>query len=315
MRAMLKVLDITAFPVSIYSGDPEYVRAEWPSPQQFNHCIVAVKVSDSTQAATIIKHPSLGRLLIFDPTAEATPVGDLPFYLQGSLALVDSKESDSLTKMPMTPPEANQLERQIDASLDERGWLTASIQEKAQGQFAAGYRQEFRGESHVTCVKQIEGWITSAATAARVARVEPHDDRTSGQFDLAVDFAAPAYAQLMQGKLLVFKPTIVSRRETLSLTDAKRKHPIVLRSTAYSETTRIKLPEGFAVDEVPDALKLDTNFGSYTTTYEVKENQLIFTRKLVQKAITVPAEQYGSVRGFFEKIRAAEQAPVVLAKK
>ena len=43
MRAMLKVVGIVAIPVSIYSGDPNYVRASWPSPQQFNHCIIAVK--------------------------------------------------------------------------------------------------------------------------------------------------------------------------------------------------------------------------------------------------------------------------------
>ncbi|HEX3229671.1 MAG TPA: hypothetical protein VHQ95_11925 [Pyrinomonadaceae bacterium] len=46
-----------------------------------------------------------------------------------------------------------------------------------------------------------------------------------------------------------------------------------------------------------------------------KDGQLVFTRKLVQKAATIPADQYNSVRSFFEKIRAAEQAPVVLARK
>ena len=57
MRAMLRVVGITAFPVSIYSGDPDYVRAEWPSPQQFNHCIIAIKVSDDTKGSTVIEHP------------------------------------------------------------------------------------------------------------------------------------------------------------------------------------------------------------------------------------------------------------------
>src|SRR3989442_2473202 len=147
MRAMLKVLEITAFRLSIYSGNPDYVRPEWPSPQQFNHCIIAVRVSDGTQGPTIIQDPRLGRLLIFDPTAEETPVGDLPFYLQVSLALIDAKESDALARMPITPPESNLLERQIDANLDAAGSLTASIRERAQGQFAALYRHEFRGAS------------------------------------------------------------------------------------------------------------------------------------------------------------------------
>ena len=42
MRAMLKVVGIDAIAVSFYSGDPNYVQAGWPSPQQFIHCIIAV---------------------------------------------------------------------------------------------------------------------------------------------------------------------------------------------------------------------------------------------------------------------------------
>jgi len=315
MRAMLKVLGITAFPVSIYAGDPDYVRPEWPSPQQFNHCIIAVKVSDDTRGPTIIQHPRLGRLLIFDPTAEATPVGDLPSYLQGSLALIDSKEIDALVKMPVTPPESNLLDRQIEASIDGNGSLVATIREKANGQWAAGYRSEMQRESRPEYVKRIEGWVNAGATAARVTKVEPRDDRTEGRFDLDVEFTATGYGQLMQERLLVFKPAIVSRRETLYLTDAKRKHPVVLTSNSYSETVRVKLPSGFAVDEMPDPVKLDTAFGSYATSYEVKDGVLIFSRKLVQRATTIPVEQYNSVRSFFERIRAAEQAPVVMIRK
>ena len=55
-----------------------------------------------------------------------------------------------------------------------------------------------------------------------------------GKFSLNVAFAARGYAQLMQDRLLVFKPAIVSRRDSLSLTDSKRKHPVVLKSNSYS---------------------------------------------------------------------------------
>jgi hypothetical protein len=37
--------------------------------------------------------------------------------------------------------------------------------------------------------------------------------------------------------------------------------------------------------------------------------------KLTQRAATIPAAQYQVIRSFFERIRAAEQAPVVLARK
>jgi transglutaminase-like putative cysteine protease len=315
MRAMLKVVGIDAIPVSIYSGDPNYVRADWPSPQQFNHCIIAVKVSEQTIASTIIEHPKLGRLLIFDPTDGETPLGDLPFYLQGSLALVDSKASTELVKMPVTPPEMNHLVRTATLKLQADGAIAGFIQENANGQTAARFRTEFRQLSKPDYNGMIERWLTAGATSARLNKIEPSDNHGDGKFTLNVEFSANAYGQLMQDRLLVFKPAVVSRRESLALTAPLRKHPVVLRANAYSETVKVQLPAGFAVDEVPDSVKLETPFGSYTTSYEVVNGELVFKRQLSQKATTIPAAQYESVRKFFESIRAAENAPVVLARK
>jgi hypothetical protein len=315
MRAMLKVVGIESIPISIYAGDPYYVQANWPSPQQFNHCIIAVKVSDQTKASTIIEHPKLGRLLIFDPTDSETPLGDLPYHLQGSLALLDSKSSTELVTMPTTPPEMNQLERVANLQLQADGAIAGSILESANGQIAAHFRSEFRQLSKPDYNGMIERWLTSGATAARLNKIEPSDNAGDGKFSLNVEFSANQYGQLMQGRLLVFKPAVVSRRESLSLTASARKHPVVLRANAYSETVKVQLPSGFAVDEMPDPVKLETAFGSYTTSYEVVNGELVFKRQLSQKATTIPAAQYDVVRKFFESIRAAENAPVVLARK
>lgn len=315
MRAMLKVVGITAIPVSIYSGDPNYVRAGWPSPQQFNHCIIAVKVSDQTQASTIITHPTLGRLLIFDPTDEQTPIGDLPFHLQGSLALIDAKSETDLVRMPVTPPEMNHLERIATLELREDGAIAGQIQENANGQTAARFRTEFRRLSKPEYTGMIERWLTTGATSARLNKMEPSDNSADGRFTLNVEFNAQNYGQLMQGRLMVFKPAVVSRREGLALTAQTRKHPVVLRANAYTETVKVQLPAGFEVDEVPDAVKIETPFGSYVTSYEVNNNQLIFKRKLSQQAATIAPADYETVRKFFESIRAAENSPVVLAKK
>jgi hypothetical protein len=315
MRAMLRAVKIQAYPVLIYAGDRTYVREEWASPTQFNHCIVAIKVSDETQAATVVQHPTLGRLLIFDATDDNTLVGDLPDHEQGSLALVAAGDAGTLLRMPVTPPEANHLERQTEVSLAPDGSITASVQEHAAGQSAAGFRREFRTLSRPDYTKMIEGWVTRGATGAKVLKVEPKDNSSDASFALNVEFAAPGYGQLMQDRLLVFKPAVVSRRESLFLTEATRKQPVVLESHAYSETVHVRLPAGFEVDEMPDPLKIDTSFGTYATTYDVKDGNLVFTRTLVQRATTIPVEEYQKVRTFYERIRAAEQSPVVLARK
>src|SRR6185369_12492288 len=163
MRAMLKAIGIQSYLVSIYSGDPTFVREEWPSPQQFNHCIIAVKLADATQAATVINHPSLGRLLIFDPTDDNTPVGDLPSHEQGSFALIVAGDAGALMRMPTTPPEANLLERRADVVLSPDGSITASVHEQAAGQSAVAQRGELRSRSRADYVKLIERWVTRGA--------------------------------------------------------------------------------------------------------------------------------------------------------
>ncbi|HEU4478195.1 MAG TPA: DUF3857 domain-containing protein [Pyrinomonadaceae bacterium] len=315
MRALLKVVNIDAYPVLIHSGDPTFVQEVWPSPRQFNHCIIAVKVSDATQAATVLDVASLGRLLIFDPTDDSTPVGDLPNHEQGSLALIAAGDKGALARMPSTSSETNQLDRLAQVQLSADGSIVATLKERARGQSAVAYRREFRGLSKPDYLKRIEGWITAGATSSKVTKIAPEDDLNSGQFALEVDFTAVSYGQSMQNRLLVFKPAIVSRRESLFLTEATRKHPVVLGARAFSETVSVKLPEGFDVDEIPEAIKIEAPFGSYKTTYDVKDRELVFTRTLAQKAGSIPVEQYQIVRSFFERIRAAEQAPVVLIRK
>ncbi len=315
MRTMLKTINITAYPVAIFSGDRTYVREEWASPNQFNHVIIAIKVSDETQSPTVITHPTLGRLLIFDATDEVTPVGDLPDHEQGSLALIIAGDGGALMRMPTTPPEANRLERSSEATLDAEGRITATVRENAMGQTAADYRRYFRGLSRPEYNGVIERWVARGANGAKVSNINPTDSNAEGRFALDLEFTAGSYGQVMQNRLIVFRPAIVERQESISLIESKRKHPVVLESQAYNETVRIKLPEGFEVDEMPDAMKLDTSFGTFSATYEVKDGHLLFTRKLVQRAMTVPVEDYAKVRSFFAGIRSAEQSPVVLSRK
>jgi len=315
MRAMLKAINITAYPVIIYSGDATRVREEWASPGWFNHCIIAVKVSDEITAPTILQHPTLGRLLIFDATDPNTPVGDLPHQEQGSLALIIAGDAGALMRMPTMPPDSSQLLREADVVLTPWGAMTATLKERSIGQSAVNERRAFRSLSAPEYRGMIEEWLTRGVTAPKLSKLEPKDENSDGRFSLDLEFSAGDYGQIMQDRLLVFRPAIVSRRDSLFLTDATRKYPVVLESQAFSETVRVKLPSGFEVDEVPDAVKLDTEFGTYKTSYEVKNGELVFTRALAQRASTIPVERYQAVRSFYERIRAAEQAPVVLMRK
>lgn len=315
MRAMLKVLKIEAYPIIIFSGDPTYTRENWASPRQFNHCIIAIKISDSTKANSIITDAKLGRLLIFDATDAYTQLGDFPDHEQGSMALIIAGDNGGLVKMPITSPESNLLDRKIDVTLTADGGISGLIKETAFGQTSASFRREVRVMSADDYNKMIEGWLTNGATGAKAGKINTKDNNIESKFNLDIEFSAPRYGQLMQGRLLVFKPAIVGRRDSLRFTEPTRKHPILFDSTSFSETVSFNLPVGFIVDEMPDALNMSTDFGKYSSSYAIKDNKLVFTRSFTLNQVSVMPDKYESVRDFYKKILNAEQSPVVLLKK
>ncbi len=315
MRALLRSLKIDAYPVAIFSGDPTFVREQWASPGQFNHCIIAVKLNEPANVPTVIEHAKLGKLLIFDATDPYTPIGDLPDHEQGSFALIIAGEDGGLTRMPLVPADLNTWNRDVEATLAADGNIKGLIKDKARGQQAKYARALFRSLAAPEFSKVIEGWLTSGATAASLIKLSPNDIHAEARFDLDVEFAAPRYGQLMQNRLLVFKPAIVSRANSIYLTEKIRTHPVVLEEDSFNEKAVFSLPAGFVVDEMPDPVTIDTPFGSYATKYEVKEGKLHFSRSMSTKRFTVPVDKYEGVRSFFTKIRDAEQSPVVLIKK
>ena len=103
MRALLKAVGIDSYLVTISADDRTFVRQERASPGQFNHAIIAVKVSDAVTLPTVIADSPLGRLLVFDPTDRITPVGSLPVEEQGSYALVIAQNRRSVAEDAVAP--------------------------------------------------------------------------------------------------------------------------------------------------------------------------------------------------------------------
>ncbi|MBA2736931.1 MAG: hypothetical protein H0U50_09130, partial [Pyrinomonadaceae bacterium] len=224
-------------------------------------------------------------------------------------------DNGGLSKMPVAPPEFDLLERNIEATLTETGSIKGKIHERANGQTSTVFRRELRELSASDYKKAIEGWLTRGSTGAQLVDVKSNDRQSEAGFDLDVEFSLPSYGQLMQNRLLVFKPVIVGRRNGIVLTEPKRNHPVELDSNAMKETIVFTLPQGFIVDEMPDAVKLETPFGKYAASYEMKDGKLYFSRSLTTRRTSIPVEKYASIKDFYSKILAAEQSPVVLLRK
>ena len=89
----------------------------------------------------------------------------------------------------------------------------------------------------------------------------------------------------------------------------------MIEGQSESESATFALPSGFAVDEIPSPVRLETDFGSYECACRTANDSLHCARSLVTRTATLPPDQYGRVRDFYQKIRSAEQADVVLVRR
>lgn len=313
MRAMLKAIGIESYDVSIFAGDRTYVDDKFASPGQFNHAIVAVKVSAESKSPAVVDAPGVGRLLIFDPTDDDVPLGHLPQHEQGSLALVAVGAQAKLLRMPVIPAAGNTVTRKMHVKLNEDGSADASIEQSSAGSSAARSRSLRKETSEADYRKVYEHWISSEVPGSTISKIEVQDGDES--FRLNLGFASPRYGRRMNQRMLMAKATPIALEAGPDVSKAARQRPVLLNARLISDETVMDLPAGFTVDEAPEALKLETPFGSFEGTCEVKGNQLHSRRRLELRHLEVPASDYPKLRDFLNTVNGHSTAVAVLIKK
>jgi len=316
MCCMLRSLGFDAYLVAVYSSDRTYVREEWPAAQQFNHCIVALAAPPDTGPAPVIEHPKLGRLLLFDPTDASTPIGDLPIEEQGSLAILMVREPGALVRLPILPAERNRMDRRNDVTLAADGSIRGTMQERSWGSVGATERRLFQSLATTPYRERVQAWLTSTAPRAVLTGLRAETQDSTQAFELNLDYSAERYAQIT-GSLLFFRPTFVERWDVAPSSDGARTSPIEIQERACTEVTKVRLPSGVVIDEFPDPVRLETPFGTYRWEIErgSQMGEILVHREIAMHRVTLPPDQYPALRSFYERVRAAEQAPIVLARK
>ena len=159
--------------------------------------------------------------------------------------------------------------------------------------------------------------LNERAKSAVISQLAAEDRFEQDKFELKIDFASPNFAQSMQGRLLVFAPAVldIPRSSAPAFQQVeKRVNPVVLHAALYRKTVRVKLPDGYTVDEAPSALKLDADFAKCDLTFKQEPGVLVMTEELRTEAAVVPPDQFDKVKKFFDTCRGADHQNAVLVK-
>jgi hypothetical protein len=313
LKSLLAAQGVDSFPLLVFSGESPDVRAEWVSPQQFNHCIIAIKVDDSVDLPAVKVHPQLGRLLLFDPTDPFVPPGWLPKQDGGGQGLLLAASAGGLIAIPQLRADESRTTRTVHGRLYANGALSAQFDEELHGQSAAEMRAKRTSNTLVDYHKFIEYWLKQSVPLAELRRLESKDDFAKAEFSLTAEFESPTHGKLMQNTLLVFKPVFLQRPESIQLKKDKRTQPLVINPLSLYETYTLDLPAEFRIEELPASVELKTPFGYYKSAIQVEsDSRIVVERSLEQSPVVLPASEYEGARSFYERISQSEQSPVVL---
>lgn len=315
LRTMLKTLQVKSYPVAIYSGDSRFTKEDFPSPMQFNHAILAIRVPEDVKPPASFVEPGLGRLLLFDPTDAYVPFGFLPDHEQNSHALITAGEEGNLILTPQSAPRDNHTDREWTLTLDGEGSVQGKLLETSTGQEAFDEREQMLRIPKDQYKKMLEGTMARSLTGGLIDSFSTSYDEVKQVFKLEVHFHAPAYAKVMKGRLWMVRSMPGSYVRAPNVNQSEREQPLVLHPVSFRERVSWNVPETLSLDELPDGDKLEKPFGKFQSTWKQEENRIEARREIEIQSGVIPVADYRATREFFLRFNGSGEAPIVLVKK
>jgi hypothetical protein len=282
-----------------------------------NHMIAAIEIPkgyESPKLHSVVTAKTGKRYLIFDPTWDLTPFGQLEDNLQGSYGVLLEGKDSQVIELPVMDPTLNTIRRSGKFELSADGTLKGSITDLRFGDQAETRRNVFSSEDEKKQAEYMNKVIAqdfsgASITGLKVQNVGALNKDLTTTFDLqASHFASFA------GPLLMVRPRVLGSYE-LDVDRKPRHVAIDLEQTMQgNDEYDIELPQGYVVDELPDAVKMDVGFASYVSTTEVHGRVLHYSRTYTVRQVTVPASKYAQVQQLAAAIAADEDSQAILKR-
>lgn len=312
MVSMLRAVGEDARVVLLYAANPSVVDADWPA-LAFNHAIVAILEGAPAPARWPVSDGGpLGRIILFDPTDPVTPLGVLSGGDQGGSGLVLDQRQGLLIRLPTDGAARNRLDRSIRAEITPQGSLTAKVEEVRLGLFAT---ETFRRRHEVGAAqfqRSLESLVHGAAPLERDVHWTDNWDPPACRYSLELDFTADRFAQPVGGDTLLIDPRVVPSAPPLERWRTEAEGTVWLPASDVREESRIALPRGCAVLELPDAWIRKEASVSGSLSYRTEGRDIVFLSEVTRRGGFYDSADYARLWAFYEKLHEAQRRPVVL---
>ncbi len=297
-KNLLDAIGIESYYTLIKAGKGiEDIYTDFPS-RQFNHVILCVPLAQDT--------------VWLECTSQTEAFGYMGDFTGDRHALLITPEGGKLVRTPAYGKEENVLLRNATISLD--------IQGDAQAEITTEYCA--LQENYLPFVLEYnldeqKKWLYRNINIANFSinnfSFQRHKDRiptTTEKLSLTIRKCAT-----LSGKRIFLIPNLMNRLKTAPVEVENRLSDIKLRM-AYQDIDSLEyiLPEEYALEFLPEDIKIRSEFGTYQVQYKLEGNKLHCVRKLTMKKGIFPKEKYPILIDFKKQIIKADKSKIVFVK-
>jgi len=302
MKSLLEMYNIPSNYVQIHADSdlPVDVFEDYAHTSPSNHIIINIPMESDT--------------IWLDCTSHDNPFNYLGSFTDDRLACEIHLEGGKLVRTPRYTLSDNTQMLNSEVQLDKEGNINAVLHRESKGLFY----EDGIGISKLTAEEMDE--YLKTVLLEDFDRLEVKDqnyslDENEILFDEKYEISASAYAEIAGDYMLIpidFIDFPVPRMPK----DKKRVNEIFFpRDRSFSNKTVYKIPQGFH-GKIPEDKIIEDKYGSYKCSIaEVVPGTYEVSREFQQFKGRYAAEEYNSIKRFFDLIRKAETRKFSLSNK
>ncbi len=289
-----------ASPVRIATRNDHFFKPNVMRTSDLNTNVVLVKLN--------------GKDAYFDPGAEFTPFGLLPWSETGTTGLKLDKDGGTWVTTPTPEPSESQIVRKAELSLTAEGSLEGKLTVTFTGIEAQRRRLQEHNEDEAHRKKLLEDYVKEIIPAGIEVELTSKPDWASSSPTMVAEFSlkVPGWAS-GAGKRALLPVGLFSGPEKHMCEHSTRVHPLYFQYLfEKTDDVHIELPLGWQVSSLPQAQNTDAKVMVYTLKVENDKGSLHFERHLRSGLTYLEQKYYPALRNFYQAVRTADEQQVVL---
>ena len=300
--AMLRAAGLKAYAIKVVDRNRANFDPSYMSLDQLDTTLVALSTD--------------GKLIVLDPGEKMCPFQTVNWRHSGAAGIGESAEGGSLAVTPMQQYKDNVTQRLGDVYLDAQGGITGHINIIMTGQSALHWRQRALEEDDTELKKEFDREELEQTVPQGV---EAHVDHFLGMNDpysnlMAVVNLKGSLGTATAKRLILPGLFFETRGKVPFVSEEKRLVPVDMHyGERVTDEIAYHLPGGVTVEGAPPDANISwTGHAVFIVKSKAEPGQITIANSLATAFTEAKPEEYQDLRGFYQKVAAADQEPLVL---